>query len=247
MADSGTSLHNGASSTATGASPTSPAKGISRLTWPVVFFCEAALVITLVVLIVLFSVPTERKLMDTVRDLYHAKEVKYDQYKDKSNVYTMMNFDERRKGNGALKDDLMDNVEMRFMYHDRNTRENWELNIMSLHFSSHNKAREYFNSFEYADPKAQADRTPTDWYEYSDSRVKELATNGTYLRETGSGSNAGFECYIMYLEGSSVVLIRFEQMPTIDDARRDRLTELCDALSLPDPFDLENTWEEHQQ
>ena len=217
----------------------------ARFKWPFIFFCETALVITLVVLIVLFSVPTERKLMDTVIELYHAKEVKYDQYANKTNVYTMMNFDERRKGNGALKDDLMENVEMRFMYHDGNAKEKWNLYIMSLHFSSHNKAREYFNSFELADPNGQVGRNTTDWYEYSDSRVKELATNGSSLMETGTGYATGYECYIMYLEGKSVVLINFSMYPTIDEARKEKLIELCDELALPNPFELENTWNEH--
>ena len=109
---------------------------------------------------------------------------------------------------------------------------------------SHNKAREYFNSFELADPNGQADRTTTDWYEFNDSRVKELATNGFYHMETGYGYTTGYECYIMYLEGKSVVLINFSMCPTIDEARKEKLIELCDELSLPNPFELENTWDE---
>ncbi|MBR5974333.1 MAG: hypothetical protein IK020_04030 [Clostridiales bacterium] len=223
-----------------------PAAKISRAFWPVVFFCEAALVITIVVLIVLFSVPTERKLMDTVRELYHAKEVKYDQFSKKTNVYTMMNFDERRKGNGAMKDDLMDNVEMHFMYRDGNDAEGWYLTIRSLHFASHNAAREYFNTFDYANPRYPADEyTPVDWYEYADSRVKELAFHNS--ADPDLSTYDSYICDIMYLEGKSVVLIRFVQQNDIDEARRDKLAELCDELSLPDPLELENTWEEQQE
>lgn len=223
--------------------------GNSKLKWAFIFFCEAALIITLIILIVLFSVPTERKLMDTVLELYHAKEVKYSQYENRMNVYSLMNLDERRKGNGDMKDDLLDNVEMRFMYHDGSAVEQWNLTIMSLHFSSHNQAREYFNSFSTADPDGQRDRATTDWYEYSDSRVKELATNGFPVNQDGKSFPvaSNYECYIMYLEGKSVVLIRFFMAPGIDEEREKKLSDLCYELSLPNPLELENSRALNQQ
>ena len=184
--------------------------------------------------------------MDTVLELYHAKEVKYDEFRDKTNVYTMMNFDERRKGNGAMKDDLMDNVEMRFMYHDGDDKEGWYLSIRSLHFASHNAAREYFNTFENANPHySEEEYCPIDWYEFADSRVKELAFHNS--AELDLTTYDTYICDIMYLEGKSVVLIHFTQSPDIDDARRDKLSRLCEELSIPDPLELENTWEATQE
>ena len=208
--------------------------------WTFIFICETALVIGLLVLIVLFSVPTERRLMDTVRELFHAKEVKFDQYSKQQNVFTLMNIDERRKGNSKMKDTLLDDVEMRFLY--RNGSDNWGLSITSLHFESHNQAREYFNLYETAQTTTIDILKPLDWYEYADSRVKEL---GYHLDPEIMGEEK-YECYIMFLESKSVVTIEFYATPDADDSQQKILTDLCYELSLPNPFELENTISERE-
>ncbi|MBO4494678.1 MAG: hypothetical protein J5752_02345 [Clostridiales bacterium] len=212
----------------------------SRKAWTFIFICESALVIGLLILIVLFSVPTERRLMDTVRELFHAKEVKYDQYSKQQNVFTLMNLDERRKGNNDLKDELLGNVEMRFLY--KNGGDNWGLTVSSLHFASHNQAREYFNRYETAMTTVSDSFTPLDWHEYADSRVKEL---GCHLDPAFYGSEK-YECYIMFLESKSVVCIKFYAYPDVNEEQKKILTDLCYELSLPNPFELEDTMSERQ-
>jgi len=210
----------------------------SRKTWTFIFICEAILVTGLLVLIVLFSVPTERRLMDTVRDLFSAKEVKYDQFSKQKNVFTLMNLDERRKGNKDMRDDLMNDVEMRFLYHDG--ADNWEITISSLHFGSHNRAREYFNLYDTAMTSVPENWEPTDWHEHSDARVKELACH-----VASSSGSPYYDCYIMYLEAKSVVMIHFYSRPDIAEEQQKLLTDLCYSLSLPNPLELEDTLEEH--
>ena len=211
-------------------------QGSSRGKWALVFACEAALVVTIVVLIVLFSVPIERKLMDTVRDLYHAKEVKYSQYQEKANVFTLMNLDERVKGNRDLRNPLIDDAEWHFLYHDFDNAR--ELSITSLHFSSHNQAREYFYTLpDVSGYQGGAGHTLLDWHEISDSRVTGIA-----FRSLSTQTNREvFQSYIVYLESKSVVLIQYSSKQALNDIDREKLSELCYALSLPNPLDEEDT------
>ena len=217
-------------------------QGSSRAKWAFVFACETALVVTIMVLIVLFSVPEERKLMDTVRDLYHAKEVKYSQYKEKSNVFTLMNLDERLKGNQDMQRTLWDDVELRFMYHDINSE--FELTITDLHFSSHSEAREYFYTLPTTTSFIENDEyTLLDWRENKDARVTELACR----RQSKSTNREDFKSYIVYLESKSVVLISYSTKQALVDKDRQRIEELCSALSLPNPLDQDDTLTEKQE
>lgn len=220
----------------------------SRRTWTFVFVCESLLVLGLVILIVLFSVPIERKLMDTVRELYHAKEVKFNDYESQNNVFTLMNLDERRKGNQKMQDELMNANEMRFLYH--NGGADWDISLHSLHFDSHNQAREWFQRYETAMTKDIPEGwVLTDWYEHADSRVKELAFHALISDDAKSQPEQNllkqYNCYIMYLESKSVVLIQFhaDNDPSVE--QKDVLEKLCYKLSLPNPFELENTYDEH--
>lgn len=211
-------------------------QGSSRGKWAFVFVCEAALVVTIAVLIVLFSVPIERKLMDTVRDLYTAKEVKYSQYQEKANVFTLMNLDERVKGNQDLRNPEIDDAEWRFMYHDFDATR--ELSITSLHFSSHNLAREYFYTLpDFSAYQGDDEHALLDWHEISDSRVTGLA----FRRLSEKTNREDFKTYIIYLESKSVVVIQYSSKQALNDIDREKLSELCYALSLPNPLEQDDT------
>ncbi len=50
----------------------------------------------------------------------------------------------------------------------------------------------------------------------------------------------------MFLESKSVVTIEFYATPDADDSQQKILTDLCYELSLPNPFELENTISERE-
>ena len=214
----------------------------SRGNWAFVFICEAALVITLIVLILFFSVPTERRLMDSVREVFHAKEIKYEQFDGQTNVFTLMNLDGRRKANLDHRNETPENAEWRFAYYDAG--ENWTLTIASLHFSSHNEAREYFQT-EGSDAISIGGFV-SDWYEYEDEQIKEYAAHTAFMPSgrPPEESDNRYVCNILYLESKSVVFIRFSVTPDVDEALTKKIEDLCYELSLPNPLELENTFDE---
>lgn len=210
----------------------------TRGQWAFVFVCEAILIGVLIGLIVLFSSPAERKLMDTVRTLYHAKHVKeYSQYKYGENTFTFRNvLQERQKIEKDLRAEDLHEGSYRFYYSNAETTSSgttWILEITSDHFDSHKHAREVFNEFvtpeqllPYGDDAQMETRT------YDSSRILEITCA---FEENG---RQVYEYYTMYIESKSIVFIYFRTTGEPDKESEKVLSDLCYELSIPDPQEL---------
>ncbi|MBP5491990.1 MAG: hypothetical protein J6Y08_04025 [Clostridiales bacterium] len=212
--------------------------GFSRGQWAFVFTCEAILVAVLLGLIIFFSVPAERKLMDTVRKQFHAKQVNSMlELAEEENAFLVVNnLQERRKVDEDVRAEDLDEGTHSFYF--RNVKRDdsgstvWVLDITSVHFDSHNHAREIFYQTECAtDLLPNGEYYPHGTKTYSDARVLEVEC----IAAVGITGATDYDYYIMYLEGKSIVTIKFSFKGEPDEASRKQLTDLCYALSIPDP------------